>query len=169
MLIFLFKQAIDLVRFRLQVVTHFLWAVSCQYGFPILCMLLEFLPCVCHPVSTLGPERGLYVNSLLKVLGMLIGIRSMHAQLGGKPIISSWGHFPKLLPLYDLPIFSVPGAFLFSSQKSRVLLTQFCHSLLHVCPCQGPRSRKIEKKQWRFTPFFWNHSSTSHRGCFSSL
>lgn len=132
-----------------------------------MCYLKFFHVCAIQwLVWDLGGD--LFVSSMLQIFGMLIWVRPMHTQLGGKPRNSSWilwGYFPKLLPLHDLSITFWVTRAPFSVHQSEI--QGFIYPILPPTftsvSCLGPRSRKRKKKQWRFTPFSWGHSSTSHR------
>lgn len=91
-----------------------------------------------------------FISSMLQIFGMLIWVRSMHTQLGGKPRNSSWilwGLFSKLLPLHDLSITFWVTRALFSVLPSEIqgFIYPILPPTLASVPYLGPRSRKRKK------------------------
>lgn len=140
MLIFLFQQAINLVKFRLSVLTYLLCSVvpmSIQFSKPLLfCLYLSHMGISQWSLCDL--DYSLLVTSLLKVFSIMIRLRSMHAQLWGEPrddynqltksfsrqLSSPWFPPPNIYQFFWTPLF------IFITRK---LGFQLLHPATHIC------------------------------------
>lgn len=90
MLTFLFKQEINLVQFKSQVLTCLSWAVvptPVQFSKPLLCHLDWCCMCTLQWLVW-DLDSGLPCCSVLRVFGMLFRVRFMHVQFVGSSEIS---------------------------------------------------------------------------------
>lgn len=152
MLIFLFYQAIDLLRPQVLTSLSRLW-FQCQLHFQILVVLvvLVSVPCVL-PSSIWYLDGDLSHSSVLEVYGMLLLGRSMNAQLAAELQI----HNELNVAAFLSPILSVTSLVLSDSlrdfpfqssrQKHGSIFILICHTPFQVYQCLGSSSRRKEKK-----------------------
>lgn len=152
MLIFLFQQVINLVRFGCKFYQPPVGHGSSISSFYKISATPQMRPaCV--------PNSGQYGNWLVvcPVVQFSVSvIRSfspspMCAQLKGEPRSSSTilrGCFPELLPFYNLLVtfgYLVPFSFWSPSHRGRALVTpSCCINFLQLCLLMGPSNRKTE-------------------------
>lgn len=75
----------------------------CPFSFQSLNTASRSIPHVHHPVVSLGPGLHLYVTFFLRIVSMLMGTRSVHAQLKMSPRDHKQFYGgQKVFPLYDL-------------------------------------------------------------------
>lgn len=103
MLLFVFYQVLNLVRFRPLVPIHFRWTVgpmSVQSSEPLQCC---WVCLVCMPPSGQSvTQANLFFCSCLKVFRLMIGIRTTHLSSGVQTQLYGMIFLCSSLPLRDL-------------------------------------------------------------------